>query len=105
MELFSTDPSGYGRRLSDSISEGMAPFRIAMTKLYNDFDIDHNRYKVVGVAVLMSGREIGHHVFVDRDDLLAWPEYQIERIAQEFSKAFRNRSDYSLAPLIYLGEN
>lgn len=105
MELFATDPSGYGLRLSRAIAEGMAPFRIKKTLLYYEFDIDHNRYEVMAVAVLMNGQEIGYPVLVEREDLISWPEGQIEKLAQQVTRVFRDRADYALPPLIHLGEN
>lgn len=104
----------YGRILPDSdpnstlifdaIRRGFEPFRPREIKLFVEYDIDHNRYRIYGEAHF-PGYFYPHSEWIDHDQLIAWPSITAFELAEKFFDAFRYRPILLCAPLIYLGDN
>lgn len=95
----------YGSWVSYGIRQGMEPFRLKQIDILMDFDIDFNEYRILGAAVLMSGYTISYSSRVNACNLADYPGREMARVAKEMKEAFRNRMDWPLPPLVYLGEN
>lgn len=92
------------RVLFDAAREGMWPFRGDKIEIGLEYEIDFNRDRI-WVEVYGTGWGFFASVLVDHYDMLDIPEITVHKIAQEIVQLLRNREDYRLAPLIYLGEN
>lgn len=95
----------YAKTLLDSGELGMAPFKMSRMYVSYEYDIDFHRYRILVEAVLVGGFTFAASTYIDANDLLDTPELCILKAAREITEAFRDREDYSLAPLICLGEN
>lgn len=95
----------HGRAIFDGIRRGMEPFRAEEIYVWMDFDIDCNEYRVCAEVRLKGGSHISHVVRSNAWELADNPTSESVRIALEMEKGFRDREDFALAPLIYLGEN
>ena len=98
------DFGGDSRALGDAILLGMAPFQVRDVVIYMDYEIDYNRYRVVGEVVLFNLERIAYTVKPDRDDLINYPLKTKKAMCDEFTQVFRNRVGLPAPDNIILGE-
>lgn len=94
----------HGRYVWKGIREGIWPFRPRTINLYLEFDIDFNRY-VLFVEIWFPDYQIRSRVDINAFDLADDPLREAIKAGEQFKNKIRDREDFMLAPLIYLGDN
>lgn len=95
----------HGADLFAAVREGLLPFKAHQIYTYLEYDIDYHRYWVIIEVIFKNGYRLNHKEFVDARDIAANPDMEMAKIAVLMLDAFRNRENFSIAPLICLGAN
>lgn len=103
--IFKPEDRGIGHFLCVAVAEGMWPWKPTDIELYNEFDIDFNRYRLLARARSGLAWDFAGTVYVDRDDLLDMNLEWMEETCRELTAIFRNRQDWPLPTNIILGED
>lgn len=101
--FLSEEENAYGRFAAQGVARGMEPWTPDHVTLYVEFDIDYNRYRLVGEAIGKNWR-FDFPMHLSRDDMLD-PLVWAEKTYYGMLRAFRNRESDPVPGNIKLGEN
>lgn len=90
--------------LVDAINYGLTPWRPDVVYIYDEFDIDYNKFTIELVAKWESGYYVSYKFPFERDEAIFGDNW-VWKVYPRIVEAFRNRPVTLVPPNIILGED